>query len=91
MDVQHLAGEKRFTVAVEGGEGMLAYESPRAGVIDLQHTVVPEAARERGVGAALVAAAVSHARAQELRIIPTCPFVKHWLEQHPEAADLVAR
>lgn len=91
MDVRHLPDEKRFTADVGGGEAVLGYDDSRQGVIDLQHTVVPDEAQGQGVGGRLVEAAVRHARAKGLRIVPTCPFVQHWMQEHPEHAELVAR
>ena len=90
MDVRHLPDEKRFTAAVSGGEAVLGYDDSRRGLLDLQHTVVPEEAQGRGVGGQLVEAAVRHARSHGLRIVPTCPFVKHWMQEHPEHAELFA-
>ena len=91
MEVRHLPAEKRFTAAVGGGEAVLGYDDSRQGLIDLQHTVVPEEAQGQGLGGRLVAAAVQHARAKGLRIVPTCPFVQHWMQEHPEHAELLAR
>lgn len=88
-DVQHRENGKRFTARTPSGLAYISYEQPDDRTIDLQHTVVPEADRGRGVGASLVEAAVNHARENELRVIPTCPFVKAWLEKHPEHRDAV--
>lgn len=73
------------------GEGELIYALPGPGVIDLQHTETDEALRGRGVGEALVRAALAHARRAGLRVIPTCPFVRRWLARHPEEQDVIAR
>jgi predicted GNAT family acetyltransferase len=90
MDVQRNESRHRFEVETEGGTAVLEYSEPRAGILDLRHTLVPAAARRKGVGDALVRAALEHARASGLRIIPTCPFVAAWLGRHPEERDLVA-
>jgi len=79
-----------FVATIDGREvGVLAYERGD-GVIDLQHTVVDPAAGGRGVGSALVRDALDRARTEGIRIIPTCPFVKKFLEGHPGEQDLVA-
>ena len=39
-------------------------------------------------GEVLVRAAFDHARREGLRIRPTCPFVRSWLDDHPEERDL---
>jgi GNAT superfamily N-acetyltransferase len=48
--------------------------------------VVPDEISGRGIGGALVAAAVDHANAEGLTIVPWCPFARHWLRAHPEEA-----
>ena len=89
--VEHDAAAGRFVVRLPGGEGFVAYEERDGGTLDLQHTVVPEAERGRGVGEALVKGVLDWARAHDRRIVPSCPFVAAYLQDHPEAQDLVAR
>lgn len=85
--VQHSESAKRFTARTPSGLAYMSYARPDDQTMDLQHTVVPEADRGRGVGTSLVGAAIKHARENGLRVIPTCPFVKAWLEKHPEHRD----
>jgi uncharacterized protein len=89
VDVQHRESAKRFTAPTPSGLAYMSYAEPDERTIDLQHTVVPEADRGRGVGGALVRTAFGHAREVGKRVIPTCPFVKAWLERHPDQADVV--
>ena len=87
--VRHLPDRRRFTADVAAeGDAVLAYEEVGGGTFDLQHTVVPPEARGRGVAAALVRAAVDHARAHDLKLVATCPYVATWLERHPGEADV---
>jgi uncharacterized protein len=87
--VQHREKGRRFTVRTGSGLAYISYERPDDQTIDLQHTVVPEADRGRGVGASLVKAAFNHARENGLRVLATCPFVKAWQEKHPQDQDVV--
>jgi predicted GNAT family acetyltransferase len=68
--------------------GLLAYRK-REGVIALTHTEVAEACEGRGFGSRLVGVALDDARRQELRVVPLCPFVAWYVEQHPQYAELV--
>jgi predicted GNAT family acetyltransferase len=88
-DVQHRASSNRFTRRTPSGLAYISYEQPDPRTIDLQHTVVPEADRGQGIGGEVVESAIAHARENGLRVIPTCPFVKAWLEKHPEHQDLL--
>jgi uncharacterized protein len=53
----------------------------------LIHTEVPKAFRGQGTGGKLVTAALDLARAEQLTIVPWCPFARRWLHEHPDAAD----
>jgi uncharacterized protein len=88
-EIQHQENGKRFTLRTPSGLAYISYAEPDERTIDLQHTVVPEADRGQGVGGTLVRTAVRHAREEGKRVIPTCPFVKAWLDRNPDAKDVV--
>ena len=89
-DVQHEPDRNRFTASVDGGTAELEYQRAED-VLIFVHTFVPEASRGQDVGTALVEAALAHVRENDLRLVAQCPFVKHYVEEHPEAQDLLAR
>jgi uncharacterized protein len=60
-------------------------------VIVLVHTEVVPAVEGRGVASRLVSAALDDIRARGLRVVPICPFVRHYLGRHPEYGDLLVR
>ena len=90
MTVTHHPDARRFVVELPEGLAYLAYEPLAGDTLDLQHTIVPDEAQGRGVGTALVEAAFAHARENDLRVVPSCPFVEEWLGSHPEQHDIVA-
>ena len=87
-DIHHDPDQHLFTSGVDGGTAQLEYRQ-KDDVVAFVHTFVPEAARGRGVGEALVEAGRAFAREHGLRVIPQCPFVRHYVEAHPEAQDLL--
>ena len=89
VDVQHRESSNRFVARTESGLAYISYERRDDGTIEFQHTVVPEADRGRGVGNALVRTAIAWARGEGATIVPTCPFVQAWLEQHPDQRDVL--
>jgi predicted GNAT family acetyltransferase len=89
MIVEHDEARTRFVVYAEDGEGELTYLRKGEKVLDLVHTAVDPNLEGRGVASALVRAAVDHARTAGLRIVPSCSYVRAWLERHPDAQDLV--
>lgn len=82
--------ESRFETETSAGTAVLEYSRSGKRLI-LEHTEVPKAARERGTGSRLVAAAFQLAREQGLKIVPWCPFVRTYIERHPEVRELVER
>ena len=59
------------------------------GRLALIHTEVLPAHEGPGVGGALVRFALDDARRRGLRVIATCPFVRAYVERHPETHDIV--
>ena len=59
------------------------------GVMNIVHTEVPTQAEGRGVAAALVRAALAHARAEGLRVRPSCSYVRVYMRRHPDTQDLL--
>lgn len=90
MTIQHEPDQNRFTAATDHGTAELEYVM-KGDVIAFVHTEVPEAARGQNLGSALVEAGLSHAREKGLNVLPLCPFVKAYMERHPDTQDLLAR
>lgn len=90
MSIEHDTAGHRFVMQLDEGEGELAYVLRGNDVMDIVHTHVPPDGRGEGAGEQLVLAALEHARANDLRIVPSCPFVRHWMSEHPEHAGLLA-
>jgi predicted GNAT family acetyltransferase len=79
--IRHDRANGRFWTVVEDRESYLLYAPSGEHARDFMSTFVDPAVRGRGVGNALVQEAVSYARANQLEIIPTCWFVKRWLDR----------
>lgn len=87
--VEHDQAGHRYVLRVGDDEaGTLTY-TLRGGAVVLEHTVVDGSRREKGLGSHLVRFALDDVRASGGRIVPQCPFVRAYLERHPEDADLV--
>lgn len=88
-DVTNNEAEQQFELEVEGHKALAAY-SIEGGRISFTHTEVPQALEGQGVGKRLVAGALEQVRAQGLKVVPLCSFVRHYVETHPETQDLLA-
>jgi predicted GNAT family acetyltransferase len=71
----------RFELAAEGALAFLVYKRTHD-ALALIHTEVPVVCRGRGLGEALVEAALRSARSEGLRVIPICPFAKAYILRH---------
>ena len=85
--VIHNAAAGQFEIHTGGGPALLRY-ALRGDTIDLLHTEVADEFEGKGFGSALARAALDYARGNKLTVVPTCPFVRSYLERHPEYADL---
>jgi predicted GNAT family acetyltransferase len=75
---------QRYEARADGAvAGYLDYVVKR-GRIALVHTEVLPSHRGQGVGDRLVRFALDDARRRGLRVIPSCPYVRAYLERHPE-------
>jgi predicted GNAT family acetyltransferase len=77
--------QQRYETTVDGTTAFLDFEID-GDRITLVHTEVPSSLEGRGVGSAIVRAALEDAWARDLSVVPRCPFVRAYLERHPEEA-----
>lgn len=82
--------ERRYEARL-GSEvvGFITYHL-RPGRITLIHAEVDPTAEGKGIGSRLVGGALDDICARGLEVVPLCPFVRAYLRDHPEYADLVA-
>ena len=80
--------QHRYELAV-GGHVAASYYEIADGVITFVHTEVPPELGGKGIGSKLIKGALDQVRAEGLKVIAQCPFVKAYIEKHPEYADLL--
>lgn len=76
-------------VAGIGAEAELTFTHRGPGRISADHTGAPEALRGTGAAAALVDRLIADARAEGVRIIPLCPYVRTRYVKHPDWQDVM--
>ena len=80
--------KSQFEYHDDGHVALAAYQL-RPDVIVLTHTDVPKELAGRGIASKLAVAALEHARAKNLRVIPLCSYMASFIEKHPEYKELV--
>jgi predicted GNAT family acetyltransferase len=91
MDVEVVDNpdKARFEILADGELAGFVLYHLRGHEIAFTHTETDERFRGHGLASQLVQAALDAARARQLAVLPYCPFVRSWLAEHPEYADLV--
>ncbi len=87
---QRESGNKgAFFIEVDGQqEAEMTYSIAGTGRIIIDHTEVSDRLRGKNAGKQLVAAAVEHARKNNLKILPLCPFARSVFERTREYDDV---
>ena len=70
--------------------GFSAYEICEDGCRTFHHTEVFEEHSGHGYGKELAAGVMEVARREGFQIVPTCSFIKKYMDEHPETGDLRA-
>jgi len=90
VEIEHNESEQRYEASVDGKPaGFAAYQLTDLLVV-FTHTEVDDAFEGQGVGSALARGALDDVRRRGSRkVLPLCPFIKSWIEKHPDYQDLV--
>jgi predicted GNAT family acetyltransferase len=79
----------RYHLTVDGTEAGELDWRMHEGVRVFVHTGVRDEFEGQGLAAQLVRRGLDDARAEGLGIVPLCPYVRSYLERHPDDADLI--
>lgn len=87
-DVVDNTGAHRLEITQDGAVAFLSYRM-KGDAVEYLHSETPPELRGRGLAGELARFALERDKAAGRKVIPTCPFVKSYLERHPEYASLV--
>ena len=82
--------EKRYEMPLENGMAYIEYIRAQ-NKIYLTHTEVPRGNEGQGIGSKIVELVLKEVAQQKLELVPLCPFVVHFLKEHPEWQRLVMK
>ncbi|MCA0238732.1 MAG: N-acetyltransferase [Bacteroidetes bacterium] len=80
---------RQFELVIDQVKAKIEYDLQKDRIF-LLHTEVPQALAGRGVGNAIVEKALQYIDANNLKLVPLCPFVAAFLKKHPEWKRLLA-
>jgi predicted GNAT family acetyltransferase len=81
--------EKRFVIYAEGKEVYVEFDM-NDDKMDLDHTYTHPDLRGRGLAAQVVGAALEYAKENNIRVVPTCSYVRSFINKNDEYKELVA-
>jgi uncharacterized protein len=89
-EIVHAPDQNRYELRLNDKLiGLAAYRIHK-GRIALTHTEVEPSCEGRGFGSRLAAAALDDAARKGLEVVPLCPFIAHFIDEHPEYEPLLA-
>ena len=81
--------KNRFELQMDESMAIIEFDKLEPNVLDLTHTEVPEELSGKGVGSKLVVGALDYIRDNGLKLIPSCSFIKSYIDKHDEWQVLV--
>ena len=92
LSVENQPDQSRYALLQNGEVIGVAEYDLRDDAIVFTHTEVDPAKREKGMASTLVQTALDDVRENsDRRVIASCPYVRSWLSEHPDYADLQTR
>ncbi len=89
FEIKQDVKQNRFVSFVEGYEAVVEY-TLKDNIIDLYRTFTPPELRGKGIAGKVVKYALEHAMENNLKVIPTCSYVKGYIERHENYKELLA-
>jgi len=87
-DIVNNKAQQRYELAVEGHIAATYYKVEDK-IITFIHTEVPPELGGKGIGSKLIRGALDQVRADGLKVIAQCPFVKAFIEKNADYQDLL--
>ncbi len=83
------ADDHRYEIRLDGQLAGYAIYHRRGGRAYFVHTEIDPAFEGKGLGSALARGALDAEQALDERVVPLCPFIRSYIDRHPDYADLV--
>jgi predicted GNAT family acetyltransferase len=88
-EVVNNPSQHRYQLTVDGHVAATYYEIA-GGVITFIHTEVPPELGGQGIGSKLIKGVLDQVRADGLKVVAQCPFVKAFIDKNVAYQDLLA-
>lgn len=83
LELIHNEKDRRFEVHIEDNTAFVDYKLFKGGIAYI-HTEVPKALGGKGIASFLAKGVLDYAKTNSLKVKPYCPFIKAYIDRHPE-------
>jgi len=90
MEIMHDAENHKFYLIKDGQESYAFYRMQDKETMNIFRVYVPPEQRHQGLAAKVAKAALSYARENNLKVIPSCSYTAFYIERNKEYEDLLA-
>lgn len=90
LEVKHDEPGRKYFAVVDGRESVCEYGPAGEKTLVFSHTYVPPELRGRGIAEELVRQALEDVRQRGYKVIPSCWFVRVYIDRHSQYRDLLA-
>jgi predicted GNAT family acetyltransferase len=90
VEVKHDEAAGKYYAMVDGRESVCEYRPAGEKTLNFSHTYVPPELRGKGIAEELVRQALEDVRERGFKVIPSCWYVRVYIDRHAQYRDLVA-
>jgi predicted GNAT family acetyltransferase len=80
-----------YEILLDGERVGCAFTEVHGHTVVFTHTEVGPAHQGKGLASTLARAALDDVRSRGEHVIARCPFIKGWIDKHPDYQDLLAQ
>lgn len=81
--------KNRYELHVGEYFSLVKYKINKEGVVHMIHTETPPELKGQGVASVLIEKSLQDIKEQGRKVYPLCPFVKTYIQKHPEWKEIV--
>ena len=93
LEIKHDSMQSKFYFPTKEAEDAVVdytlHTKGEPNVMEITHTFVPPALRDKGIAGKITHAALNFADTNNYKVMPTCDFAKDYCDKHPEFNHLI--
>jgi predicted GNAT family acetyltransferase len=89
-NITNNTNKNRFELTIDGKIAVVEYSLFENGIRFL-HTEVPDELEGKGIASAMAKYVLEYAKATNLKVSLLCPFIKAYVDRHPEYQPLLVK